>query len=197
MPEALSVKIQDVRGEFSRTFKVTVALGKGHENDTQQWLQQNWCFYMSDSHFEKGIFLCDNDKWSFRFDISFPASIWVFQWIEGTGKRDRFFQRLFSKFLSLPGSNEHPPGSTPHCTVIPNPQKNKTSAKLHVVCINPTFTRARFTCAKSKGTEQNQKPSSGLEGEIENMKYIILLGKKEEERLEYTKMLNYNDIIII
>lgn len=36
MPEALSVKIQDVRGEFSRTFKVSGALGKGHEHDTKQ-----------------------------------------------------------------------------------------------------------------------------------------------------------------
>lgn len=36
MPEALSVKIQDVRREFSRTFKVTVPLGKGHEDYTKQ-----------------------------------------------------------------------------------------------------------------------------------------------------------------
>ena len=30
MPEVLSVKIQDVKRECSRTFKATVALGKGH-----------------------------------------------------------------------------------------------------------------------------------------------------------------------
>lgn len=68
-----------------------------------------------------------------------------------------------------------------HCTVFLNPQQIKTSAMLHVDWINPTFTRARLACAKSKSTEQNQKPSNSLEGEIENMKHTILLDKKRRE----------------
>lgn len=123
MPEALSVKIQDVRREFSRTFKVTVPLGKGHEDYTKQWLQQIWCFYMSGFHFERSIFPSDNDKWSFRFGISFPASIWVSQWIQETGKRDRVFKLFFFPNSSLPGSNEHPLAT--HCTVLLNPQQLK------------------------------------------------------------------------
>lgn len=183
MPEALSVKIQDARGEFSRTFKVTVALGKGHENDTQQWLQQNWCFYMSDSHLKRVFFSVTMINGVSGLIFLSQQVFGSFNEYKGLAKEIGFFEDFFQN-SSVPGSNEHPPGSTPHCTVLPNPQKNKTNAKLHVVCINPTFTRARLTCAKSKSTEQNQKPSPGLEGEIENMKYIILLGKKEE-RLEY------------
>lgn len=177
MPKVLSVKIQDVRGEFSTAFKVSVALGKGQEDYTKQWLQQNWCCYTSGFHFEKDIFPGDNNKWSFRFDISFPASIWVFQWIQGTGKRDRFFKRFFQN-SSLPGSNEHAPGYTLHCAS--KPSANKSSAMLCVNCINPIFTTARLACAKSKSTEQNQKHSHSLEGEIENIKYIILLEKRKK-----------------
>lgn len=95
---------------------------------------------------------------------------------EYKGLAKRVFKWYFQN-SSLPGSNEYPPAYTLHCTS--KSSANKTSAMLHVDCINPTFTRTRLAWAK-KTKEQNQKPSHGLEGEIENMKYIILLEKMKK-----------------
>lgn len=104
---------------------------------------------------------------------------------EYKGLAKRVFKWYFQN-SSLPGSNEYPPAYTLHCTS--KSSANKTSAMLHVDCINPTFTRTRLACAKSKSTEQNQKPSPSLEGEIENMKYIILLEKRKKIEYENTKL---------
>lgn len=102
----------------------------------------------------------------------FQQVIGSFNEYKGLEKEIGVLLNDFFQNSSLPGSNQHPPGYTLHCTS--KPSANKSSAMLHTECINPTFTRASLACAKSKSTEQNQKPSHGLEGEIENInhKYI-------------------------